>query len=179
MRGPRRKNINYSPAGGQLRPYKMKTHEVFHMRGRLKLVGNEHELRECKECKQLLPTIAFTTKSLRSDGAWYLKKICRECSVTVEFEKREVKRKAPPQPETGQCDCCHKKGRLMCDHEHGTSTFRGWLCKSCNVGMGELGDDLEGILQAAIYLENDTNKIIEILHKVFNKMFSRTYTHDE
>ena len=23
------------------------------------------------------------------------------------------------------------------------------------------------------------NKIIEILHKVFNKMFSRTYTHDE
>ena len=40
--------------------------------------------------------------------------------------------------------------------------------------MGKLGDNLEGVLQAAIYLENDENKIIETLHKVFKKMFTRT-----
>jgi len=40
--------------------------------------------------------------------------------------------------------------------------------------MGNLGDDLEGMLQAAVYLENDKNKIIETLNKVFNEMFART-----
>jgi hypothetical protein len=40
--------------------------------------------------------------------------------------------------------------------------------------MGKLGDNLEGVLQAAIFLENDKNKIIETLDKVFNKMFART-----
>jgi hypothetical protein len=40
--------------------------------------------------------------------------------------------------------------------------------------MGKLGDDLPGVLQAAVYLENDKNKIIETLDKVFNEMFART-----
>ena len=40
--------------------------------------------------------------------------------------------------------------------------------------MGVLGDNLEGILQAAIYLENDKDKIIETLDKVYNEMFART-----
>jgi len=40
--------------------------------------------------------------------------------------------------------------------------------------MGSLGDTLEGVLQGAIYLENDTNKIKETLDKVYNEMFART-----
>jgi hypothetical protein len=40
--------------------------------------------------------------------------------------------------------------------------------------MGKLGDNLEGVLQAAIYLENDKNKIIETLHKIYDEMFART-----
>jgi hypothetical protein len=40
--------------------------------------------------------------------------------------------------------------------------------------MGKLGDDLSGVLQAAVYLENDKNKIIETLDKVYNEMFART-----
>jgi hypothetical protein len=39
--------------------------------------------------------------------------------------------------------------------------------------MGKLGDNLEGVLQAAIYLENDKNKIIETLHKIYDEMFAR------
>ena len=40
--------------------------------------------------------------------------------------------------------------------------------------MGLLGDNLEGVLQAAVYVENDTNKIIETLHEVYKEMFART-----
>jgi hypothetical protein len=32
--------------------------------------------------------------------------------------------------------------------------------------MGKLGDNLEGLLQAAVYLEKDKNKIIEKLNEM-------------
>lgn len=160
---------------GKRRPYKCESHEIFHKRGRMKIVGKEDELRECKECHRFLPTVSYTTASQRSDGALYLKKICRECSSRMIMEGREVKAKAPPKPDSGQCYCCHKKNPLQCDHAHGTTEFRGWICKSCNVGLGELGDNLQAVLQAAIYLESDTNKIIKTLHEVYNEMFARTF----
>jgi hypothetical protein len=37
------------------------------------------------------------------------------------------------------------------------------VCRNCNTGIGVLGDTLEGVLQAAIYLEKDKSKIIKIL----------------
>ena len=152
---------------------KCKAHENFHYRGEIKIVGKETDMQECKECHKIFPMIAFTTNYLRSDGAWYLKKMCRQCQTVNEKEKREVRKNAPPKPE--RCACCHKKvEKLQIDHLHGTNTFRGWLCRACNSGTGKLGDNLEGVLQAAVYLENDTNKIIETLHKVFKEMFART-----
>ena len=117
--------------------------------------------------------MAFTTHCSRGDGAWYLKRICRECNTVNEREKREAMKNAPPKPE--RCQRCHKKTKnLQVDHLHGSTAFRGWLCTDCNSGMGKLGDDLPGVLQAAVYLENDKNKIIETLDKVYNEMFART-----
>jgi len=39
------------------------------------------------------------------------------------------------------------------DHCHDTDVFRGWLCHRCNVGIGFLGDTLEGLNKAIAYLE--------------------------
>ena len=52
------------------------------------------------------------------------------------------------------------------DHTHGTTNVRGWLCANCNSGIGGLRDNLEGVLQAAVYLEKDKNKIIEKLNEL-------------
>jgi len=146
----------------------------FHFRSDgIKIEGKETDMQECKECHKILPSTAFTTHALRVDGAYILQKICRECHTLVYREQRDVRKKAPPKPD--HCDCCHKKvEKLQIDHIHGSSTFRGWLCRNCNTGIGSVGDNLEGVLQAAVYLENDENKIIETLHKVFNEMFART-----
>ena len=176
MAGPERNlNLNTVPHGKYSRRKKIprKTHENFHYRGDTKIVGKETDMQECKECNKLLPLIAFTTQVLRSDGAWYLKKICRQCHTVNKKEIYAVKKNATPKPE--RCACCHKKTKkLDLDHIHGSTTFRGWLCRACNTGMGKLGDTLEGVLQGAIYLENDTNKIKETLDKVYNEMFART-----
>ncbi len=151
---------------------KRKNHRIFHYRRGIKIAGKETDMQECKECHEIFPLIAFTTHIQRGDGAYILRKICRECDTIDKREQREVKKNAPPKPE--RCECCHKKTKKpQVDHIHGSTTFRGWLCKACNTGMGKLGDNLEGLLQAAIYLENDKNKIIETLHKIYDEMFAR------
>ena len=171
----RTKNLNTVPywetSYGKKQKYK--THENFHYRGDIKIVGKETDMQECRECHKILPIMAFTTHCSRGDGAWYLKRLCRECNTVNEREKRGAMKNAPPKPE--RCQCCHKKTKnLQGDHIHGSTAFRGWLCTDCNSGMGKLGDDLPGVLQAAVYLENDKNKIIETLDKVYNEMFVRT-----
>jgi len=145
-----------------------KNYTDFHFRSDgLKIVGKEDNIQECKECHKILPLTAFTTHNLRGDGAWYLLRRCRECSTIREAERRTVEKKAPPKPDN--CDNCHKNKKLQRDHIHGTIIFRGWVCRDCNTGLGALGDTLEGILQAAIYLEKDKSKIIETLNGIKNE----------
>ena len=168
----RKKNLNTMAL--QINRQHRKTSRDFHFRSDgIKIAGKETDMRECRECHRILPTTAFTTKSFREDGAYNLQKACRECKTTLYKEQRESRKNASPKPE--RCECCHKKvKKLQVDHLHGTFTFRGWLCRDCNTGIGSLGDNLEGVLQAAVYLENDKNKIIETLDKVYNEMFART-----
>jgi hypothetical protein len=155
-------NLNTTPVGFYNKKHKYKDHENFHYRGVIKIVGKETDMHECKECHEIFPTTAFNTKSLRSDGAYYLEKKCRQCHTILEKERREVRKIAPPKPDA--CDCCHKKNKkLELDHKHGTLIFKGWVCGDCNSGGGRLGDTLEGVLQHAVYLEKDRSKIIQKL----------------
>ncbi len=109
MPGPKT-NLNTTPIGLYNKKQKYKDHENFHYRGVIKIVGKETDMQECKECHEILPLTAFTTSILRSDGAWHLRKLCRQCNTILEKEKREVRKNAPPKPE--RCDCCHKKKNL-------------------------------------------------------------------
>ena len=43
--------------------------------------------------------------------------------------------------------------RLHIDHCHETGKLRGTLCNSCNLGIGKLGDNLDGLRRATAYLE--------------------------
>jgi hypothetical protein len=54
------------------------------------------------------------------------------------------------------CACCKKsvasQKDLVVDHCHKTGKVRGLLCQACNVGIGRLGDDIDGLLKARDYL---------------------------
>lgn len=59
--------------------------------------------------------------------------------------------------QSGRCAICGKhqselRKRLSVDHCHVTKNVRGLLCVSCNIGIGHLGDDIENLKCAIIYL---------------------------
>jgi len=165
----RNMNLNTIPywekTYGKKQDYKI--HKNVYFRGEIKIVGKKDDVQECKKCHRILPGTAFTTQSIRADGAYKLKRICRECWTIMQREHREARKNATSKPDN--CDNCHKSKKLELDHLHGTAIFRGWLCRDCNTGVGLLGDTLEGVLRAAIYLEKDKSKIIETLNKIKNE----------
>ena len=68
------------------------------------------------------------------------------CSATV----AEIK-----EAFTGYCAICgaeEKKRKLCMDHDHSTGQFRGWLCHTCNQGIGCFRDDSELLERAAEFI---------------------------
>ena len=63
----------------------------------------------------------------------------------------------PTRPRPEHCENCGRlpngHGRLHLDHDHKTGKFRGWLCHSCNTGLGHLGDSVESLIAAIHYLK--------------------------
>ena len=53
----------------------------------------------------------------------------------------------------GICAICRRDTLLVWDHDHATGAFRGWLCNSCNRGLGHFGDDSVLLRMAAYYLD--------------------------
>ena len=152
---------------------------AFHYRSwegkRKKFIGGKTDMRECNHCQKTKSAENFRSKGTKNTAGYlYLSKICNICANVKRNEQRFLRASIPP-PTSNHCNCCHTFTKKLCkDHIRKTKIFRGYLCNWCNVGIGHMGDNLAGVLQAAVYLENDENKIIDTLHKVFNEMFART-----
>jgi len=70
---------------------------------------------------------------------------CGICGLTI-YSKPES-----PKPVLTAC----------VDHCHGTSIIRGLLCRSCNMGLGSLGDDVVSIKKALAYV----SETVDIRHR--------------
>ena len=112
----------------------------------------------CSQCKKELPlTEKHFTKNVNNKGVPNrYKHICKGCVSENSKTIRYLRTIAPPRTEC--CELCNipfsklTPKDIHLDHCHKTSTFRGWLCKNCNVGIGMLGDDIQGLQEAIAYL---------------------------
>lgn len=82
-------------------------------------------------------------------------KLLRKFGITLEAYKI-IERK-----QHGKCAICGRtpeddsmKHSLAVDHDHRTNKVRGLLCRHCNIGLGKLGDSVEGLQRAIAYLQN-------------------------
>ena len=83
--------------------------------------------------------------------------VCKPCKIDETKVKYSLA-KIHSRPEYGKCQCCGRIDKLNLDHCHKTGKYRGFTCKTCNVGFGHLGDSIEGLERALQYLKKQMNK---------------------
>lgn len=104
------------------------------------------DIKICRTCLQEKSVEDF----YKDRGAVYSR--CKDCLKKEKKILLELKKIAPKKPT--HCECCKKQvDKKMClDHYHESAKFRGWICTPCNVGIGLLGDNLDGVINAVNYL---------------------------
>jgi hypothetical protein len=118
------------------------------------------EKRQCSKCSRVLELTGqnFSKNGWNSDGTkLYFRPECKSCENWNSSGTREAKKLAgnPTRPPLGtSCDLCNKTTQLLVfDHCHETLNHRGWLCSSCNKGIGLLGDTVESLERVVLYLQ--------------------------
>jgi hypothetical protein len=119
----------------------------------------------CNRCKINKPLSLFGNDS----GGKKLRSWCKECDSIVAKERKLIRENAPAIPDNHICPVCGKNESQLnetqqptmrkrgspwvCDHDHDAKTFRGWICRKCNLGLGNFSDDYDLVLKAAKYLK--------------------------
>ena len=131
----------------------------------------------CNRCGLEKRLDSFHRDNTRRNGVDRHMSTCSTCNVQQALSKQKafksafgklyrndlLKKHRPP--EDAPCDCCgvpmtfDRSATGVCfDHCHETETMRGWICQKCNVGIGKLGDNLEGLMKAVRYLQHHAEK---------------------
>lgn len=112
--------------------------------------------RVCNKCRERKPVTEYYRDKGRRDA---LKRhpVCKVCLKKNTTVVAKLKRTAPPKPAV--CECCGRDPntepicRGWClDHDYKTETFRGWICQTCNIGLGHFGDSVQGLMKGIDYL---------------------------
>jgi hypothetical protein len=132
------------------------------------------ETKTCGTCHEIKPVQEFAVKR----GAWSSK--CKACHnayykeywknseayekhkvrITKNRRERRLARYGMTKEQqaaglAGLCQLCQTNQATVLDHCHKTGDFRGFLCGTCNTGLGKLGDSVDGLRRAMLYLENN------------------------
>jgi hypothetical protein len=112
----------------------------------------EQSNKKCRNCSQIKEINEFPLFSTSSAGR---KNTCRSCTNELAVIRRDLKLKNPPPP-SGNCPICNNYTQeWILDHCHFSHQFRGYICNSCNLGLGRFNDDITILQNAIDYLTED------------------------
>jgi len=131
-------------------------------------VGDDFSKKICDRCHKLLPTKVFQKNQNAKGDRPVRRPSCNNCRKIIDGKKvsEKIKRKwkdKKPHHEAFVCPVCGKTTiagitKIVLDHDHKTGEVRGWLCDSCNTGMGRFKDDIKILKRAIDYLEKKKRK---------------------
>ncbi len=122
--------------------------------------GDEFTHKICNLCHRLLPKEAFSLNQKNQHGE-IRRPSCKRCRKETQHKKISPQERAmfeQTKPGNGSlftCPICRKQtivgvtAKIVLDHDHDTGRARGWICESCNTGLGRLKNG-EDFLQNAI-----------------------------
>lgn len=128
--------------------------------------GDRFKFKVCDRCYKYLNTEEnFSNNRIKKDNIITKRPSCKECrkkkdGVAIPAKQRaEWETRRPPNGSLFTCPICQKTtivgiSKIVLDHNHSTGNVRGWLCESCNTGIGRFDDQIEIIKHAIEWLEN-------------------------
>lgn len=126
--------------------------------------GDMFEQKVCDRCYKLLGTEAnFENNRLKKGGLITKRPSCRNCrkqknGKSIPANERKLwESKRPKNGSLFTCPICEKTTivgvtKIVLDHNHHTGQVRGWLCESCNTGIGRFDDNPELVERAKQWL---------------------------
>lgn len=131
----------------------------------IRLTGDRFENKVCDRCYKLLNTDKnFSNNRIKKDNIITKRPSCKECrkikdGVSIPREQRlKWESNRPVDGSLFTCPICKKTtivgvSKVVLDHNHSTGNVRGWLCESCNTGIGRFDDDMAIIENGIKWLE--------------------------
>ncbi len=128
--------------------------------------GDRFSKKICDRCFKLLDTETnFSNNRIKKDNIITKRPSCKSCrklkdGVSIPAKIRKKWEQSRPKgfiPFT--CPICNKTtiagiSKIVLDHDHSNGHVRGWLCESCNTGIGRFDDNADIVKRAIDWLNN-------------------------
>ncbi len=130
----------------------------------VKKCGDAFPKKICNICHRLLNTSEFAKNQNGINNRSVRRPSCSNCRKNLEGINMTAKTKAEwakkkPQSVPFECPICAKRtiagitSKVVLDHNHRNGEARGWVCDSCNTGIGRFKDDIDLIKRAIKFIE--------------------------
>lgn len=128
--------------------------------------GDGYDYKVCNVCHRYLPTKTFSRNQNGKDNRVIRRPSCEDCrkiidGVGIKDADRKEWEKNKPNMVIWECPICHKRtipgltSKVVLDHDHKTGIVRGWICDSCNTGIGRFKDEVALLRSAIKYLQSN------------------------
>jgi len=126
--------------------------------------GDDFDRKVCDRCyKCLLTVYDFENNRIKKGGFITKRPSCRKCRIIKNgipisaAERRKFEINKPALGTLFRCPICQKTTivgitKVVLDHNHGNGIPRGWICESCNTGIGRFDDDVSLIENASKWI---------------------------
>jgi len=126
----------------------------------VKKTGDGFPKKICNVCHKFKKTTEFAKNQNAKNNRSVRRPSCRDCRVKMEgvgvsrADRIEWLKKRPNN-EPFECPVCKKRtiagitSKVVLEHDHHTGKPGGWICDSCNTGLGRFKDDIK-LLESAI-----------------------------
>jgi hypothetical protein len=130
----------------------------------IKKTGKPYDKKICNICHILKNNSEFDINQTDAKGRKTTRPSCKICRIEIDglglLPEERKKLDAIIPKDIFTCPICQKTtivgvtANLVRDHDHRTGKGRGWICDSCNTGLGRFKDDIKLLKHIVRYLKS-------------------------
>lgn len=122
--------------------------------------GDNKTEKVCNICHTIQPVGNFQKNQNGKDNRTVRRPSCNDCRKEIDgIGMKASDKKLWKKPEIFTCPICEKNtipgltSKIVLNHDHKTGKITGWLCDSCNTGLGRFQDSQRILRNAIMYLK--------------------------